>query len=353
MSILQRHLLRVVGTRVLAALAVLVAILQVLDLLDVTTDILERKLGVGGVIYYATLRTPILIQQVAPLAVLAGCLFAYAQLARENAVVALRSTGMSIYRLIAITAPVAIAMVVLHLACVQVLAPRADAALDAWWARSAPRTEQPVKSVKSFRVGPDIVSATLGDEAGRKLTDVTLYRREASGRLIERVTAAEADWTRAGWRLLRPQFNTIGASRVQQGSADAMPWAEGPLPQDVRAIFTDQESLAPGSAKRALAGGVSARPATYYQTELQRSWAAPMAALVMLLLAAPVTLVNFRSGGATTLVLCLAAGLLFLVIDGVFTALGEGGNLPAMLAAWSAAAIFAAAGASALVYMEG
>ena len=64
--ILRRHILRLVGTRVMAALVVLVSILQILDLLDVTTDILQRRLGVAGVFYYATLRLPSLIEQVAP-----------------------------------------------------------------------------------------------------------------------------------------------------------------------------------------------------------------------------------------------------------------------------------------------
>jgi lipopolysaccharide export system permease protein len=100
-------------------------------------------------------------------------------------------------------------------------------------------------------------------------------------------------------------------------------------------------------------GGVSARPPAFYSTALQRSWAAPVAALVMLLIASPVLLINFRSGGARTIVSCLGAGLFFLVIDGVFTALGEGGNIPAVLGAWAAPAIFAAAGASALLFLEG
>jgi lipopolysaccharide export system permease protein len=73
----------------------------------------------------------------------------------------------------------------------------------------------------------------------------------------------------------------------------------------------------------------------------------------MLLLAAPVALANFRGGGATLLVQCLAAGLLFLVFDGAFTALGESGAAPALLAAWAAPAMFAALGVTALIYLEG
>ena len=74
---LSTYLLKLMASRILTALLVLVGILQILDLLDVTTDILERDLGASGVGYYALLRLPRLIEQAAPLAVLAGALFAF------------------------------------------------------------------------------------------------------------------------------------------------------------------------------------------------------------------------------------------------------------------------------------
>ncbi|WP_309644357.1 hypothetical protein [Phenylobacterium sp.] len=48
---LRLYVLRTVLLRILAAAAILLSILQILDLLDVTTDILDRGLGVGGVFY--------------------------------------------------------------------------------------------------------------------------------------------------------------------------------------------------------------------------------------------------------------------------------------------------------------
>ena len=69
--------------------------------------------------------------------------------------------------------------------------------------------------------------------------------------------------------------------------------------------------------------------------------------------AGPVLLVNFRSGGATTVVTCLGAGLIFLVTDGVFSALAEGGAIPSVLGAWGALTIFAALGATAMLVLEG
>jgi len=352
--ILQRHLMRLLAVRVLGALAVLVAILQILDLLEVTTDILQRRLGVAGVIHYALLRTPSLVEQTAPLAMLAGGLFAFAQLARENAVVALRAAGVSAYRILAMMAPAALGLLALHLACTQWLSPHSEQALDAWWSRTAPRSATPAAAVtRSFRVGPDIVVATEADPSGRRLANISIYRRDEAGQMTERLKANEAVFRDGGWRLIAPSFDLVGPTLVEQGRTGEMDWRPGPRPQDVRAIFSSAEAIAPGSALRALAGGASARPPAFYGTALQRSWATPAAALVMLLLIGPVLLINFRGGGASTLVACLGAGLVFMVTDGVFTALGEGGEIPAVLAAWAAPAIFAALGASALLFLEG
>jgi lipopolysaccharide export system permease protein len=122
----------------------------------------------------------------------------------------------------------------------------------------------------------------------------------------------------------------------------------------VRDIFSKVRDPSAAAALRALEGGGAERSPAYYRMQFQRALAGPIGALVMLLLAAPVALANFRSGrGTAIMATCLATGLLFLVVDGLFTALGQGGTAPAFLAAWAAPAAFAILGATALIYLEG
>ena len=130
---LQLYVLRTISTRIIVAAIVLMSILQMLDLLDVTPDILERGLGLGGVAYYAVMRVPRLFEQVAPIAVLAGGLFAFSQLARESAVVAMRASGVSGYRIIGMAIPAVVVVMLLNALCTQVLAPRAEPILAEWW----------------------------------------------------------------------------------------------------------------------------------------------------------------------------------------------------------------------------
>ncbi|WP_309088147.1 LptF/LptG family permease [Phenylobacterium sp.] len=350
---LARYLFLLTAGRILAALAVLVGILQILDLLEVTTEILDRQLGAGGVFYYGLLRLPRLVEQAAPLAVLAGSLFAFAKLAGESAVTAMRSTGISAYRVTALALPAAAMLVALQLLIGMVVAPRTDATLAEWWQATAPQEEasEPTDAL-TFRVGNEIVVGRPSEDA-RRIDQVTIYRRDASGRLAQRTTADSAVFENGAWRLNAPKFETVQGDGVNSGAAEAMTWTQNIRPADIQALQAGGATISPGEARRALQGGVSVRPKTFYDTQVQRAWAAPFACVVMLLLAAPAALANFRGGASTLIVQCMAGGLLFLVFDGAFTALGENGAAPAILAAWAAPVIFSGLGVTALLYLEG
>lgn len=350
---LSGYLLKLVGSRILIALLVLVGILQILDLLDVTNDILDRDLGAGGVGYYALLRLPRLIEQAAPLAVLAGALFAFAKLAGDSAVTAMRSTGISAYRITLMAIPAALLLALTQLAIGLQIAPRTDHILSDWWQASTPKDKVKAVEPVTFRVGDEVVVAVPRDPDGRSLEKVTIYRRDATGRLIQRTSADAAVYENDRWRLVEPRFETLGTASVAEGQARSMDWTDNLRPTDVRMLAAGETTVTAAEARRALAGGLSVRPRTFYDTQLQRAWAAPIACLVMLLLAAPAALANFRGGGATLIIQCLAAGLLFLVFDGAFTALGENGAAPPILAAWAAPAMFAALGVTVLLYLEG
>jgi lipopolysaccharide export system permease protein len=347
------HVVRVLGLQILAALLVLVGVLQILDLLDVTTDIVARQLGSGGVAYYSLLRLPRLFEQAAPLAVLAGALFGFTRLARNSEVTAMRAAGMSGYRLTAMALPLAIGMMLLQLAMSTLVAPVTDQTLADWWIRTTPAADRKAEEPRTFRVGTDIVIAAPAPDTDRRLRNVTLYRRTADGELRQTVKAAEAAYVPGGWSMRNAEIRTVAPGQVQIATAPDYLWRTALAPSEVESVFSDAQ-ITPRVANAALEGTATVRPRSYYATQLQRFVSHPMACIVMLLLAVPVALANFRSGrGGVTLVTCLAAGLLFLVVDGVFTAFGESGLAPAWLAAWAAPVLFSAGAVAVLINLEG
>ncbi len=351
---LQLYVLKTVATRVLGAALILMSILQILDLLDVTSDILDRGLGVSGVAFYAALRLPRLFEQVAPIAVLAGGLFAFSGLARESAVVAMRASGISGYRIIGMAVPVAVAVMLLDALCGQVLAPRADPALADWWKNTTPVAERKVPAPRTFRAGTDLVIGASASADGREITNLTVFRRDAKGILIEKIEAPKARYAHHSWTLDQPKTTRFAGDLAQTSSAAATTWPTALRPQDVQGLFGDDAVPTAASARRALQNGGSDRPESFYATHLQAAFASPFVSLVMLLLSAPVALANFRSGqGAVLLTAGLAAGLFFLVANGMLTALGESGSLSPILAVWAAPAIFGALAVRTFLALEG
>jgi lipopolysaccharide export system permease protein len=351
---IQLYVLRTVGTRVLGAGLILFSILQILDLLEVTTDILDRGLGTAGVLYYAALRSPRLIEQVAPIATLAGGLFAFSQLARESAVIAMRATGISAYRIVGMAMPVAFLVMALDFSCTQIIAPRTDPVLSAWWQATTPAADRKAPGPRSFRAGDDLVIADGASPDGRQLNAVKIYRRDKAGRLVERVEAPTATYAGGAWTLSKPVIVRFNGEQVTVTPAAQVSWPSPLHRQDVQAMFADNPAPTAATARRVLLKGGGDRPPSYYETQLLAAFAGPFAALVMLLLSAPVALANFRSGqGAVLLTGGLAAGLLFLVVNGLLSALGEGGALSPLLAVWGGPVIFAALAVYALVALEG
>lgn len=351
---LQLYVLKTVATRILGAALILMSILQILDLLDVTTDILDRGLGLAGVAYYAALRLPRLFEQVAPIAVLAGGLFAFSGLARESAVVAMRASGVSGYRIVGMAVPAAIAVMLLDALCGQVLAPRADPTLADWWKNTTPVAERKVPAPRTFRAGTDLVIGASASADGREITNITVFRRDAKGILIEKVEAPKAHYKNHAWTLDQPKTTRFTGDLAQSSMAATTTWPTSLKPQDVQGLFGEDAMPTAASARRALENGGSDRPESFYATHLQAAFASPFVSLVMLLLSAPVALANFRSGqGAVLLTTGLAAGLLFLVANGMLTALGESGSLSPWLAVWAAPVIFGALAVRTFLALEG
>ncbi len=149
-------------------------------------------------------------------------------------------------------------------------------------------------------------------------------------------------------------------TQVQQDHSDV----SAPVDQDwkttlsagaLQRLVRAGQEVATSAAVSAVSGaGPSDRSPGYYQTRLNRTFAEPFGALVMLLLSAPAALSSLRSDQAVRLLLFgLSSGLLFLVADGLLTALGETSSLPPVLAAWSAPVAFTALAVTVLLSAEG
>jgi lipopolysaccharide export system permease protein len=344
------YLRRMLLSQTLGMLIALAALMQVLDLLDATTDILKRHLGLRGVLHYAALRTPAELSLALPLASLLGALFMFYTLAKRRELTAIRATGVSLRSVVIALLPVPLLFAVCQFWVTDQLVPQSETALAAWWNSTTPppgNDDDDASKTTLWAHTHDGLAAfdrISGD--GRHITGLHLYRRGADTQFDERLEASTADWDGTHWHLGSMRRLKLAGDRVTRDLPADDVWPTNLRPDDLLRLDSPQPQLSSTVLIGVLAGArVGARPASYYHTALYRRFTAPLAPLIMLLLALPATRAASRSGeGGGLLLVSLGAGLLFVLIDGLLAALGQGDRLPPLAASAAPLILFAGLG---------
>jgi len=347
---LAAYLRRLLLSQTIGVLVALTALLQLLEMLDVTTDILKRHLGLAGVLRYTMLRLPTELVLSLPLAMLVGSLFTFYTLARHHEYVAVRAAGIRLRSVVGAMLPVAVLFALLQFAIADRIVPRSEAALAAWWQSTAPPAEDPDRKqdrqLSWFRTDDGLVSVKQASRDGRHLDGVTIYRRDADGRFTGRISADALDWQDRAWSLSRMDSISLGDGTLQREQQGQTPWRSNLQPSDLRRLDSPSLPMSSATLLDVLTGArVGDRPLSWYRTALYRSYAAPLLLVLMLLLALPSTQAVQRGGqGGGALLLALGAGLGMTLVSGLLGSLGQGGRLPAAVAAGLPLLLFGALG---------
>jgi lipopolysaccharide export system permease protein len=350
---LSAYLTRMMTVRTAAAAAALMGLLQLIDLLERTSDILARG-GPLGILRYMGLRLPYMFVEVAPFAVLAGAIFTFSQLARNSELVVMRITGLSLFQVFRRTLPVALIVAGLDLVVADQITPRAQQELAAWWTASAPGAVHKAPAPHWFRIDGNVVVVQSASPDGKVLHGVSVYERNGDKALTRRLTAASATPEAGGWRMHGATVTDLLRDHATSMTVAAIDWRSSLKPDDVTALFAGSYEVTSNAAYRALIGqGPLDKSPGQSRTRLYRTLAEALAPLIMLLLALPAALGYPRSNKTAPVVFGLGFGLLYLVTDGLLTAMGSTGVLPPLAAAWGAPAAFAAGAITILLYAEG
>ena len=146
----------------------------------------------------------------------------------------------------------------------------------------------------------------------------------------------------------------LGLERATLMTVAETAWRTTLKPADTARMFAAAYEITSGTAYRSLFGkGPVDRSPSQFKTRLFRTLAEGLAPIIMLLLALPTALGHSRSNRTGPIIFGLGCGLLYLVSDGLLTAMGSAGILPPLAAAWGAPVAFAAGAITVLLYAEG
>jgi lipopolysaccharide export system permease protein len=323
------------------------AILMLVDMIEQLRRFSSAGIGLAHAAQLSLMNVPQTLYRILPLILIMAAIANFLGLARSSELVVVRAAGRSGLRFLLTPLLVAVALGLLTIALFNPLVAATSKAYDAQ--RSA--LSQGGGSVLSvadtglwLRQGsPDgqtVIQAARSNLDGTELFDVTFLGFDENGQPVSRIEAETARLTVGAWELTRTKSWDLRQPNPElAATVDAGPIA---LPSDltaerIRDSFGTPSAIAfwdlPGYIADLERAGFSARA---YRLWFQMELAQPLLMAAMVLVAAGFTMRHVRFGGAGRMVLfALLAGFGIYFLRNFAQALGDTGQIPILVAAWS------------------
>lgn len=347
---LGRHLIREFTAAFLLTLAAFVAIFVIADFFDRFDTFLKHDSSAGTIARYFAFKVPFVVSQVTPFAVLVGGLVGLGLLARHNEFVALRASGVSIWQIAAPLLGLATLVCLTSFAWSEFVVPYCA---HRW--HTIENVEIRKRGTATLFTGRDVWYH--GRAGFYNIDRVSLRRQTLYGLVVyqvapdfrpERIVEVDlAEWRGTRWRFSGKRTREFTPAGVRQTPALPPGFALPETLEDFGAVSIEPEELSYGMLRRQIRDlrrkGVDTSESL---VDLQLKLAFPLASFIMMLVAVPLAASGTRlSSLAVSLLLGVVVGFSYIVVMGLSRALGQGGALPPLLAAWSANALFTLVGA--------
>lgn len=344
--------------RFVALLLFFVIILQMLDMLNQSSDILAVDgAGRAEIIRYISLRAPQIVSQFTPFAALLGIVLTLAGLSHTSEITVMRAAGLSIHRVLFPLGFVCALIAVFHFIFHETVTVKTSEKLDYWEVNEFALDLPPESGTRTdIRINFDneFISADSAARFGDAilLTDVTIYDFDQNN-LIARVIEARAARHEAGaWRLFG--VKSMDAISLEVTTADDAIWTNRLDPELLFALTLEPDQTTLGELIAKI-GQLNADRADTREamTSLLSRFSKPMATLVMPLLGAIAGFGVHRQGVLLARAVTGAGlGFTYFVAENLALAFGKLGVVPAIFGAFSPFAFFMVVGFSILLAME-
>lgn len=342
--------------RTVAILAALVLVLQALDLLTESGNILANKANGDAQIWlYVSLRMPGLISRFLPFAVLLGTILTLSTLNQNSEVIALKASGLSAHQVLAPLIMASLVVAIISFSFNDRVVSRATATLNRW--QKVNYGPVPIDRGDRLNVwvrdGDDLieVATVKGKGDAAKLTGITLYDR-TGGNLVGIVRAATGVRSGNGWRIDQAtRFDVATGKNIALGNVVI---GHGVRPDQFTLTNIDPEGLSFGALRSAITDlNAAGRPTKALEGSMWHKISGPLSSLLMPLLGAVAAFGIARSGKLfVRAVIGMMLGFLYFVADNFALAMGNLGAYPPFLAAWAPFLLFLMIGELVLVRTE-
>ncbi len=330
MKLIDRYIAGVVVGATLIALLVVVGLDLFFNVIDQLNDVGKGGYSVGLMLQYVALTTPQSLYELFPMAALLGSLMGMGTLASNSELIAMRASGMSIWRIVRSVMQAGVMMLVVAVVIGEWLAPVAERygqhlrvaatdhgvsflGSDGLW----------VRDEKQF-----INARRVLDE--RRLADLTVYKFDDEARLTTATRATHAVFNDGQWELHGVQQSGFVQGGVTTDHASIQVWPSLLTPDLLGIVMLKPKNMSAADIGQLVdyldENGLDSRQ---YRFAFWGRFMTPIAALVMLFISVPFVFSRLRSVGAGQRIFVgVMVGFGFYILSQVVGQMGQVYGLP-------------------------
>lgn len=355
MKILDRYIIKSVVFIFLATIVLFCLLYLLIDSASNLDEFINRKIPISIIIQYYITYLPILLTQTSAFACLLAAMLTYSNLNTNNEIIALRSSGLSFWK---ITQPV-LCFAIIVSACVFFIneryIPRAE--IQAEKIRNENmilesdrkrKKKAKIKDLTFYGLKRRLYHISAFDPNTHELSGITIVGYNDQQLVIEKIVALRGIWTGIAWKFLRCHISTTtpeGTTQVRVYKEKLMDIKETPqdflkqrlnvTAMNIKQLRSYIDRFSKSGAERAL---------NNLRVDLHHKIAFPFANFIIVLAGLPFALMTGRRKAQTFLAIgiSITLGFLYYVLNAVGLALGKGGLFPPFFAAWMTPLCFTA-----------
>ncbi len=317
-------------------LSVVFGFLLLIGLLDSLAnggDILSGDGSFIDTFRYMMYRAPVIFDRIFVFTLIVAALLTYVRLIRNHELVALLGFGYSVPKQFLTLTPVMLLCSMASIFFINSAMPPAVRALQAWGIGEYKVKQLSDKNPLWIQDGLDVVIAR-GRPGMNELANIEIWKRNESGEIQSGIWA---DWAvfdgNGGWVLKKNVrqiqiAGTEGEVRTAE-PVESLRWDTKQTPSTIARMAAEPRDLGLSDLKNfSLKGNSGSKPRFAFEFWYWHRWTRPVAAILLLLCAVPIMQRTGRQdSGDKALLIGLALGFIFLIIDGAMATFATSGGM--------------------------
>jgi LPS export ABC transporter permease LptG len=352
MKIIDRYMLKGFIGPVMWCIFIFIIMAVIIDIFSFIDDIVKFRIPLASILSFYVYYIPTIFLQVTPMAVLLSTVFLLSNLNKHNELIAMRSSGISLWRIMAplIVIGMLVSMVVFAVnnTVIPVSSKVANHIRREEIESQKMKESQPkvIRNVALYGAGNRIIFARSYDTEKKVLSDIIIHKHDLSENLTSKITAQSGSWTGNGW--LFKEVIIYAIDNTGKILKEPQFFREREIPIEERpSDFANMERSADYMSYQDLRkyivnfGGAGERMIRGLLVELHYKIALPLISLIIILIGAPFAMITTRGGVLIGIGMSIGIGLLYYAFIAISLAFGKAGILPPFLAAWLGNLVFA------------